>query len=178
MPVDISKLGWWAAALSVILSVLWSERKRILGFLFGRIENKEKRVLANGEERKETLEKLLDAQARERENLYSLLREERSERRLSNERVIDGARATQEMATQSVEVMQQFADISRLGIDHRDRHDEKILELTDTTLDAVRENTRVNGAIGFVLASIYFQGQQGKTFADLLRAMEDANGKD
>jgi len=172
-PAFLADPGVWSFIVLVAF-VAFSLRKEIFRLLTRRELSKQQHDTEHLSERRELTEKLIDNQEAQRMALTALLEDERRERKLAVERVIDGATATQKNSDQSIDVMQSALGVMRAMVDKADERESRSLELSACVVRAIDESTKVHGAVGFVLSQLFFQGQQGKSFGDVLKAMESS----
>lgn len=164
----ISNPGVWTI-VAVALAVVYLERKRLLG-LFGnhtrqRLQERQSDQAFDDQLRQQLLES--SEYNRELVNRFvSLYNTERDERRALMQQLICVTGSTEKVATQAVEVMQDFADISRLQADRLTARDQEMCEV-------LRELRQTTEGIGFVLTQLYFRGQPSKTFPDLMAELEE-----
>lgn len=155
--------GWWTL-VAFGLYVVWTKRDALFGLVAKRAEVAEKRAEMQGNERWALIEQLIATNEKQLGDMHRLFEKEWEARRLADDRVIQSAQNEQRAAVQSLEIMQEFADIARMMVSRQDDHDERMLVV-------LQNNTEINNAIGFVLAQLYFGEKGGRTFRDLVVEM-------
>lgn len=155
--------GWWTL-LAFLLYVAWNKRDAIFGLFVRRVEVAEQREEKQENERWTLTEKLITTHEKQIMAMQRLYEQEWNARRGSDERAIESAKLQQQAAMQSLEIMQDFADIARLMVTRQDAHDERLLAVMESSVET-------NTAVGFVLTQLYF-ADKGRTFRDLVVEMK------
>jgi len=142
------------------------ERKRIFALITRRsaLTESERRAEATFDE--QAREKLLENSQYSRslvERFLELYDTERAERRSTAQQLTEQFAATREVTNQAIETMQDYAGIARLTVDRQDHRDAELCEI-------LRETNRTFGAVGYVLAKLYFRDDRG--FQDLIAEIE------
>jgi hypothetical protein len=156
--------------ISVLVFILYAERKSLLAMVSRRAAEKVKQTLSNGEYSKGLVETLVQTLKDQREDFERLVEIERAERRSLSMQVQVQISETQRMATTTIEIMKDFVDIARMSVDKQDQLTSKVTEIMEGVCQIL------NG-IGFVLAQLYFR-DRGKTFDDLVGEMERSSSND
>lgn len=161
----------WGTVVMFVLYVLWSERRAIIGFF------RRRQALT---EREMRTEQDFGAQARDRllrngdysktltERVLGMLETERTERRSLSQQVVDQAVSAQTVSAQAVEVMQDFADISRQQCSRLD-------EITGRIVTVLEHQERMQSAIWFVLAKYGLRDREAD-LAEMARILEEQDG--
>lgn len=106
---------------------------------------------------------LLESQARNWQYLDKVLQQyddERRERRLLGERLIEQALSTERMVRQALDTMQGFAEVGRLQCERLDAQGERQSAMMERTTMAIEALTRTSTATWFVLARYGLKGPE------------------
>jgi hypothetical protein len=159
------RFGPWVA---LVCYVLWTQREKIFALVDRRVRlaerDKEQDLAFDDELRR----RILNGDAYSRElvtRILGSLESERIERRTLTRTAIEQAQSAERLASEAVEVMQDFADITRLQGDRQDKRDEKLYEL-------LRATKGVLDALWFVLVK-RIQGNNNDYADELLRQAEE-----
>lgn len=162
--------------------VVWSFRTQIWGLIDRRAKLGEADRAQDLRFDEQARNVLLESQARNWQYLDKVLQQfddERRERRMLGDRLVDQAISTERMVRQALETMQGFADVGRSQCERLDAQGERqnvMMEcqnaMMERTTMAIEALTRTSTAIWFVLARY---GLKGPEDLDLMVAtMEEA----
>lgn len=151
-----------------VLYVLWTERKSILALFSRRQAIAERDAVDDLEFENQVRNRLLtngDYSKTLTDRIIGMLEAERTERRALSTQVFNQADALRDVSAQAVEVMADFADISRLQCNRLD-------QITDRIVAILEKQERTQAAIWFVLAKYGLKSPD----VDEMNSMLDGKG--